>query len=1263
MKHVYPLPTRPVAAKREFHVSREARDSFGLDDSLFSVHGAALFADLGAARRAALQMNRARDVARFPELAVRASDLYAAGLLDELLHLMVQAYRERVSERLFADALAMLTETVGPEALDDALHVFADLFPATPVYRGEQTAAEYLAGETDGVPHRQVVLEELLLLYLANQNQALGRFVTLFNDRALAEKTAYKEVVSSLRDFFAAPERCLEGESLFDTLRAPALASPSSLSGQLEYVRARLLPLLGDRADVFFKRILQSVDVLEEENKPAATFGGPGPAHVLTFDDPGYDAPGGAGVAGQPRRDKSDWATRGAVGYERYSPDRAWMPRVVMLAKSTYVWLGQLSHSYGRDIRRLSEVPDAELDELARRGFTGLWLIGLWERSEASKRIKHLRGNPDAVASAYALYDYEIAHDLGGEAAFENLRDRAWARGIRLASDMVPNHVGVDGRWVVEHPDWFLSLDEPPYPGYTFGGPDLSGDERVGVFIEDHYFDSSDAAVVFKRLDRRTGDVRYVYHGNDGTVTPWNDTAQLDYLNPQTREGVIQTILHVARKFPIIRFDAAMTLAKIHVQRLWFPEPGEGGAIPSRAQYGGMSQEEFDRLMPQEFWREVVDRVAQEVPDTLLLAEAFWMMEPYFVRTLGMHRVYNSAFMHMMMQEENAKYRQTIKNTLEFDPEILKRFVNFMNNPDEETAVAQFGRDDKYFGVATLLSTLPGLPMFGHGQVEGFVEKYGMEYRRAKLDESPDLWLVDRHYREIFPLLHRRAEFAEVEHFTLYDLYTAAGTVNEDVFAYSNRYGDRASLVVYNNKFAQAKGWLKRSTAYKDKGSGELRQREIHEGLGVHGGDEHFVVLREHVSGLEYLERSRDLQDRGLYVELGAFKYRVYLDVREVHDADGVYQKLHDMLGGRGVPSLREAVEDLQYAPLYAALDGLLAASAEKDSLVLTESLEAFLDRARAYGVKPADTAPRTFVRFVKALDELPLALQTDVALGEDADEAVAEDVLEDATVMSTENVASPAADAVVTVADLAPYLARVDAARHLFLLWSVATSLSSEAASPAAVAEKLALTRYARRSAGRDETLLELLTLQPVASQSAAVADYLRAAQTDEAVLSYLKVNEHGGARWFDRDAYRALAVSFVGVHWLFAQLGGEEKTQTPTFVPADALSDFARAEAHSGYRLDRLAAPLKSSLEVEAGSDSVLAEDASEPKKAEPRKSTTTVATEVSKAEASKPEASKPGASEPETSKAAESSDATAPGPEENRDARLETERVSSD
>ncbi|HEX7587394.1 MAG TPA: alpha-amylase family glycosyl hydrolase, partial [Anaerolineae bacterium] len=501
----------------------------------------------------------------------------------------------------------------------------------------------------------------------------------------------------------------------------------------------------------------------------------------------------------------------------------------------------------------------------------------------------------------------------------QDLKARAWQRGIRLASDMVPNHMGIDSRWVFEHPDWFISLDYSPFPSYTFGGPDLSGDGRVGIFLEDHYYTHSDAAVVFKRVDRWTGSEKYIYHGNDGTSFPWNDTAQLNYLKPEVREAVIQTILHVARQFPIIRFDAAMTLAKKHLQRLWFPEPGSGGAIPSRAEFG-LTRAQFDALIPQEFWREVVDRAAAEAPDTLLLAEAFWMMEGYFVRTLGMHRVYNSAFMNMLRDEKNAEYRTTMKNTLEFDPEVLKRYVNFMNNPDEKTAVEQFGKGDKYFGIATLMATMPGLPMFGHGQVEGFAEKYGMEYQRAYLDEQPDGELVARHAREIFPLLRQRYLFAGVENFMLYDFFAPEGHVNEDVFAYSNRAGGERSLIVYHNKFAEARGWIRTSAAYAVKtGHGDekrLAQKNLGDGLGLHAEGDYFAIFRDYATGLEYLRNSKELWERGLYVELHAFQRNVFLDWRELRDENGQYARLAADLSGRGVPSIDEALHELALQPI-----------------------------------------------------------------------------------------------------------------------------------------------------------------------------------------------------------------------------------------------------------------------------------------------------------------------------------------------------------
>mgnify|MGYP000429292003 CR=1 FL=1 len=43
------------------------------------------------------------------------------------------------------------------------------------------------------------------------------------------------------------------------------------------------------------------------------------------------------------------------------------MAELVLVAKSTYVWLAQLSRDYGRAITRLDQIPDEELDELRAR--------------------------------------------------------------------------------------------------------------------------------------------------------------------------------------------------------------------------------------------------------------------------------------------------------------------------------------------------------------------------------------------------------------------------------------------------------------------------------------------------------------------------------------------------------------------------------------------------------------------------------------------------------------------------------------------------------------------------------------------------------------------------------------------------------------------------------------------------------------------------------------------------------------------------------
>ncbi|MFP5228159.1 MAG: alpha-amylase family glycosyl hydrolase, partial [Acidobacteriota bacterium] len=868
--------------------------------------GNVIFADLASCRELAYRMTAVRTSSGLDPIHPGA--LFAMGLIDEISHAIVARYRQTRDPQVSQAALQWFTDRVGDDNVERLLRAFVEEFPNVAVYRGEIPLERWLDHSTEGLQHREAVLEELMLLWLANQNLAFRPFRELYDDTKLAQSTAYNQVTTQLGSYFATrPETGMGRGSLLDLLRAPMDASPDSLSGQLAWIRENWGEYLGDN----FRKILLATDVLKEEEVGLWMRFHPTDAHR-------WHAP----LSDTHHSEVPDFRSihPGDVEYERFSPDQDWMPNVVMIAKSTYVWLAQLTRQYGRPIERLDQVPDEELQTLHDRGLNALWLIGLWERSRASQRIKHMRGQQDAVASAYSLFDYRIADDLGGDHAYRNLRDRAARHGIRLASDMVPNHMGIDSPWVVEHPEWFLSRPDRPWPSYNFNGPDLSSDSRVEIKIEDHYYDQSDAAVVFQRRDHRSGHTEYIYHGNDGTSFPWNDTAQLNYLRADVREQVIQTILHVARLFPIIRFDAAMTLARRHVQRLWFPLPGSGGSIPSRAE-SSMTQEEFDRAMPNEFWREVVDRVAAEVPGTLLLAEAFWLLEGYFVRTLGMHRVYNSAFMNMLRDEENAKYRSVIKNTVEFDPDILKRYVNFMSNPDERTAIDQFGTGDKYFGVCTMMATLPGLPMFGHGQVEAFTEKYGMEYKRPRYEETPNQSLVDRHMREIAPLLRNRHIFTESANFALFDFWLDSGSVDENVFAWSNRAGNQSALIIFHNKYASTCGTLHASSFRTDKNTGALYNVQLHEALGLPTEGDAVLAYQDNASGLNFLRRAGELRERGLRLELHAYQYHVLQNWRVmVSTEEYPWDALCSDLNGTGVWSLDDALAKFKLRPVHDAL-------------------------------------------------------------------------------------------------------------------------------------------------------------------------------------------------------------------------------------------------------------------------------------------------------------------------------------------------------
>ena len=307
---------------------------------------------------------------------------------------MIELYKQNLNPDLLGNILTRIQESYGKKDLDLLLSKFAELFPNNDIFNKKISAADYLRSKTEGIENREILVEELLVQWIQNQNMAYETVKELIDDSQLKESTIFEEAFDGLKLFFEdQPQLAGSNLSFLEMLMLPAKLHPDSIYDQLEYIKGNW----GADISGFISRILIAMDFFKEEAKKFVPEMFGQEKYAPSFSDDVYEF--------EP---------------EAFSADLDWMPHLVMIAKSTYVWLDQLSKQYKRPVTRLDQIPDEELNRLANFGFTGLWLIGLWERSAASRKIKQINGNPEAVASAYSLKNYDIAEDIGGFFAYED---------------------------------------------------------------------------------------------------------------------------------------------------------------------------------------------------------------------------------------------------------------------------------------------------------------------------------------------------------------------------------------------------------------------------------------------------------------------------------------------------------------------------------------------------------------------------------------------------------------------------------------------------------------------------------------------------------------------------------------------------------------------------------------------------------------------------------------------------------------------------
>ena len=340
---------------------------------------------------------------------------------------------------------------------------------------------------------------------------------------------------------------------------------------------------------------------------------------------------------------------------------------------NTRVWLMELSQALGRPAT-LDDIPDAEIDHLAKMGFDWVWFLSVWQTGAAGQRISLT--NPawrrefqetlpdlreeDIAGSGFAITGYTVHDQLGGDAALARLRERLRTRGLRLLLDFVPNHTALDHPWVEEHPEYYIQGTE---------------------------LDLARAPQNYTWVKRTHGDL-LLAHGRDPYFPGWPDTLQLNYGDPAAQDAMIAELVKIAGQCDGVRCDMAMLVLRDVFERTW-------------------------DIQAQPFWPRATQRVRERVPDFCFMAEVYWALE-WTLQQQGFDYTYDKRLYDRLRDGHARPVREHCHAGLDYQNKLAR----FLENHDEPRAAATFPPDvHEAAAVITFLS--PGLRFFHQGQFEG----------------------------------------------------------------------------------------------------------------------------------------------------------------------------------------------------------------------------------------------------------------------------------------------------------------------------------------------------------------------------------------------------------------------------------------------------------------------------------------------------------------------------------------------------------------
>lgn len=465
-----------------------------------------------------------------------------------------------------------------------------------------------------------------------------------------------------------------------------------------------------------------------------------------------------------------------------------------------------------------------------------------------------------------------------------------------------------------------------------------------------------------------------------------------------------------------------------------------------------------------------------------------------------------------------------------------------------------------------------------------------MEYRRALIEEQPDPEIEARHRREIFPLLRRRALFAGAEEFTLFDFVAPSG-VNQNVFAYTNRSGDEAVLVLYNNAMESAKGTIRTSVPYRDKErGGNLHQRSLGEALDIPDNPRSWLIMRQHQNGLEFIRNCREIARHGLHADLPGYGTQLYWEMRIVaDDAEGRYRTLAEELAGSGCRDIDGEIRRLHMRPLHRTLSEVLSPARVEG---LREALfkgaplpEGFFDDLEAGYRRFLEQAAEDFPPLSMPAEREILVNRTVADSLQQIVRIAAIDLTADA---EEEGIAGPRGF-------LQRGLEMRSEAALILTAWSLIEHIGASFGKPeepeyssslidewhlgAALREIFREAGSSEEEAGYGVELIKLLTsFQDWEEEIAGDADnrFLIAALHREELQRFLLVNRYDDVLWFNKDRFEDL------LWWLFCiavlRIPASEGSTEREELLFKRITGWLAVEDASGYRMLKLIELLES-------------------------------------------------------------------------------------